>query len=117
MSGIGPPFDTRATLPESGRVSSGELAIADPTTEFAGQAPVWNSGGVQVLPRRLALGTRSLGGTAPSALISPASSRSWLMEVIALGGTRSGPFWRGPPISAVNEGEKSSAPQLSVAKS
>ena len=63
MSGIGLPLETSATLPDSD-TRRGEAAIADPTTEFAGQVPAWKLAGGQVLPSRFASATRSLAGTA-----------------------------------------------------
>ena len=104
------------TFPDSGRLSRGEAAIADPTTEFCGHEPAWKVARRQVLPRRFALATRSFEGTATSALSRPASSRSCWIDVTTVVGTRSAPppVWPGPPACAMNEGEKSSAPQFVV---
>ena len=80
-----------ATLPLSGWLSSGEAAIADPTTVVGGQALARKAAGSQLLASRFGSATRSLEGTATCALTSPASSRSWSIEVVTVVGIRPGP--------------------------
>src|SRR5262249_41268775 len=107
------PELTSCTGPVSGWLSSGEAATADPTTELAGQLAASKAATSQTPPKRLTFGLKSLG-TVTAALISPASSRSWSIEVEALVGTPLA-VWPAPPTKAVKDGEKSRLSQPVVA--
>ena len=108
MSGV-PPVSTKTTFPASGWLSRGEAATADPMIVFGGQMLASKSAGEQRLPSSCTSGFRS-GGMATLACTSPASSRSWSIEVVTLVFTE----LLAPATKALNEGEKSRLPQLSV---
>src|SRR5262245_45863533 len=115
MLGNAPLPLTSSTLPTSGAVSRGEAAVASPTTVLTGQFPATKLACSQGSPKKtVTFGLRS-GGTLTTALIRPASSASWRIEVLTVVGT---PFvvCPGPPISAVNAGEKSRFSQPVVVK-
>src|SRR5215212_1148677 len=111
MFGRRPPESTSSTFPVSGWLSSGEAAIAVPMIEVPGQVPASKLAGGHRKPSRLTFGARS-GGTSTVALIRPASSASWLIDVLAL--VRFPTV--APPTAALNVGEKSRAAQLVVVK-